>query len=36
VNPLEKRLADAESDPDAWVSREEAKRRLESLTSTGQ
>lgn len=29
---LEQRLADAESDPDAWVSWEDAKLRLERLT----
>jgi len=31
---LEERLADAISEPEAWVSWEEAKRRLERLTST--
>ena len=32
---LEERLADAESDPESWVSWEDAKRRLERLTSPG-
>ncbi|HSL82133.1 MAG TPA: addiction module protein [Thermoanaerobaculia bacterium] len=32
---LEERLADAESNPDAWVSWEDAKNRLERLTSAG-
>lgn len=33
---LEERLADATSNPEAWVSWEDARRRLERLTSAGQ
>lgn len=32
---LERRLSDGEANPEAWVSWEDAKRRLERLTSTG-